>query len=270
MSTHSPVLGNFVTSKEGSFLWTALCTLPRRHIGQFHSSVSHPLTFIHSHSLNFTPQSLFVPSVVKNSANPLEQVICCIDKEAALKLLKSTVINCSVSSVNTVSEKPSQAQPCQQVWTRVIPINYTGKEKMTKSTFHIFYFNILTIQWHFRNSRFTSEWKHLFFWCAHRVTELLLYRSWRTLWGQLPDNEDKYWDWTLMCCDLHMWRLSSGRRSQNPPERNRRAETTPTPAVMVKVRAGDESTGKNTCISWNTEYSCEKVIKTRFFRKCVH
>lgn len=34
---------------------------------------------------------------------------------------------------------------------------------MTKSTFHIFYYNILTIQWHFRNSRFTSEWMHYFF-----------------------------------------------------------------------------------------------------------
>lgn len=28
---------------------------------------------------------------------------------------------------------------------------------MTKSTFHIFYYNILTIQWHFNNSKCTSE-----------------------------------------------------------------------------------------------------------------
>lgn len=34
---------------------------------------------------------------------------------------------------------------------------------MTKSTFHNFYYNILTIQWHFSYSRFTNELMQIFF-----------------------------------------------------------------------------------------------------------
>lgn len=35
---------------------------------------------------------------------------------------------------------------------------------MTKSTFHIFYFNIFTIQWHFRDEKFTNECRQTCFW----------------------------------------------------------------------------------------------------------
>lgn len=57
--------------QRGFLLPTTLCTLPRRHIGQFDSFTSHPLTFIHSHSVWVLPLKSFVSlQLLKNMSNP--------------------------------------------------------------------------------------------------------------------------------------------------------------------------------------------------------